>query len=75
VFIIKIIEELKEYCEQEKPIGALLLTGEWGCGKTHLIKNELNNELKDSHILIIVSLFGMNSVEDIKTDIKRKWLN
>lgn len=74
MFIIKIIEELKEYCEQEKPIGALLLTGEWGCGKTHLIKNELNNELKDSHILIIVSLFGMNSVEDIKTDIKRKWL-
>lgn len=74
MFIIKIIEELKEHCKLEKPIGALLLTGEWGCGKTHLIKNELDNELKDSHILIIVSLFGMNSVEDIKTYIKRKWL-
>lgn len=27
------IEELEYYCEEPQPVGALMLTGEWGCGK------------------------------------------
>jgi len=33
-----------------------MLTGEWGCGKTYLIKHQLRDTLKDSHIVVVVSL-------------------
>ena len=35
------LEELKYYCEEHKPVGAMMLTGEWGCGKTYLLDNML----------------------------------
>ena len=25
------LEELKYYCDEPQPVGALMLTGEWGC--------------------------------------------
>lgn len=57
------LEELKYYCEENRPVGAMLLTGEWGCGKTYLIDHDLKETLKDTHIIIRVSLFGINSIE------------
>lgn len=69
-----ILEELKYYCEEEKPAGALMLTGEWGCGKTYYLENVLKTALKDTHVLLRISLFGMESVEDIKNEVKRNWL-
>ena len=66
--------ELVYYCNEEKPVGALLLTGEWGCGKTYLINTQLKNSLKDSHVLLRISLFGISSVEEVKMEVKRKWL-
>ena len=35
-----IIEELKYYCNEPQPVGAIMLTGEWGCGKTYLLNYE-----------------------------------
>ena len=35
------LEELVRYCNEDHHLGALLLTGEWGCGKTYLIDNNL----------------------------------
>lgn len=35
------LEELEYYCKIEHPVGALMLTGEWGCGKTYLLNEEL----------------------------------
>ena len=35
-----VMKELVYYCEQDNPVGALLLTGEWGCGKTYLLDND-----------------------------------
>ena len=32
-----LIEELKSYCDINNPVGALMLYGEWGCGKTYFI--------------------------------------
>lgn len=52
-----IIEELKYYCNEPQPVGAIMLTGEWGCGKTYLLKNELTEIMKDTHIFIHLSLF------------------
>ena len=37
--------EILDYLHRRELTGAILLTGEWGCGKTYLIKqiaNELN---------------------------------
>ena len=39
------LEELIHYCNEKDPIGAMLLTGEWGCGKTYLIENGLTKAL------------------------------
>ena len=37
-----LVEELKSYCDINNPIGALMLSGEWGCGKTYFIINYHN---------------------------------
>ena len=68
------LEELKYYCDEPQPVGALMLTGEWGCGKTYLLNNMLTDELKDTHIILRVSLFGMESIEEIRTEVKKCWL-
>lgn len=47
--------------------GALLVTGDWGCGKTHYFKNELFEEIisEGDFIPVIVSLFGVNELKEI----------
>lgn len=44
------LKELVNYCKIEHPVGALMLTGEWGCGKTYLINTELIDSLKKTHV-------------------------
>lgn len=68
------MEELEYYCKETKPVGALMLTGEWGCGKTYLIDEILAPQLAEKNIFIRISLFGIESVEELKNEIKRKWL-
>lgn len=66
--------EILDYCKEEKPVGALLLTGEWGCGKTYLIDNELRNpEFNSTLIVIRISLFGISSIMELNDNIKRAW--
>ena len=72
---MNVLEELIYYCKESQPAGALMLTGEWGCGKTYLVENELKNSLKDSHVLIRISLFGLESISDVKTEVKKCWFN
>ena len=69
------LDELKNYCNIERPVGALMLTGEWGCGKTYLLNTELINILKETHIFLRISLFGIMSIEEVKTEVQKKWLN
>lgn len=68
-----IIEELKYYCNELQPVGALMLTGEWGCGKTYLLNNILNNAIEDTHIILRVSLFGLESIEEVHKEVKKCW--
>lgn len=68
------IEELKYYCNEPYPVGALMLTGEWGCGKTYLINNTLEEELKTTHVILRVSLFGIESVEELHKEVKKCWV-
>lgn len=69
------LDELKNYCNIERPVGALMLTGEWGCGKTYLLNTELVNILKETHFFLRISLFGIMSIEEVKTEVQKKWLN
>lgn len=65
-------QEIKSYIETKGIPGALLLTGEWGCGKTYLIK-EIANEYKENKefIFVIVSLFGVESVLELQEKVKK----
>lgn len=71
---MSILEELIKYCECPEPLGCLLLTGEWGCGKTFFIEDNLKKAIEGEHIIIRISLFGINSANDLRDLIKQKWL-
>ena len=62
---------IKNYLENNKTNSAIMLTGEWGSGKSHYIKNELVPyiENSDDKKCIIVSLYGINQVDDINKSI------
>ena len=47
---MRTLDELLYYCEEPEPVGAILLTGEWGCGKTYLIDNDLKDALENKDI-------------------------
>ena len=65
-------QEVESYIGTKEIPGALLLTGEWGCGKTYLIK-EIANEYKENKefIFVIVSLFGVESVAELQEKVKK----
>lgn len=67
------LSELIHYCNEDDPVGAMLLLGEWGCGKTYLIEKDLAEALKDTHIIIKISLFGMNNQKALQDSIRQKW--
>lgn len=63
-------EQIKEFVESDEP-QVLVIKGSWGVGKTH-IWNSYIKEFKESIPLkkySYVSLFGINSVNDIKRTI------
>ena len=69
------ISELEHYCNIDNPVGALLLTGEWGCGKTYIIEHDLQENLKDKCVIIRVSLFGISRVEELHKSVKDAWIH
>lgn len=69
-----LIEELKNYCDINNPVGALMLSGEWGCGKTYLIKNKFIPLMRDRYVFVCVSLFGIDSLSNLRVEVKKKWL-
>lgn len=74
-------EHIKEYCENfiespENPHFAIFIKGAWGSGKTFFIDNLLKKYDKNEKTLSVnksqiikISLFGVNSFEDIDTKI------
>lgn len=62
-------ETLLHHLKDPSPDGrTLVVTGPWGCGKTHLWKNDLQTALKDVHPLYL-SLFGVDSLSSFKSAI------
>lgn len=69
------LQELVYYCNEPDPVGALMLTGEWGCGKTYLLEHILKEELAETHIILRISLFGVSSIEAIEKNVHSAWVN
>ena len=69
------LDELVRYCREEDHLGALMLTGEWGCGKTYLIEKELAETLRETHFIVRVSLLGVDSVEAMNSAVRKQWLS
>lgn len=67
------VNEIKYFITQKEDNGALLLTGKWGCGKTHLV-NQVISELNQGNdfIAVSISLFGVDSIELLHKEIKNK---
>lgn len=58
---------LDYYCSLSHAPGfAILLKGEWGCGKTWFIKNYLKRLKENNHKFLYVSLYGMASFSEIE---------
>ena len=70
---MNLIEELKSYCDINNPVGALMLSGEWGCGKTYFIKKFIKS-VKDTYVFVSISLFGIDSLDKLRVEVKKKWL-
>ena len=74
-----IITSLNSYKENPDPRYALMLKGKWGCGKTYLVNQWIedtfeNPEKKDDVVLepIRVSLYGMTETEQITKAIDKQ---
>ena len=72
---MEMLKEIKDYCLLKKPAGALLIKGEWGCGKTYFIDHTLTDYLKDQAHIIRISLFGLTSILDLHQNVKSAWLD
>lgn len=66
-------EEIVEYIQDPYAPYAVLLTGEWGSGKTHFWHHELLPAIKEvigkNHNVHYLSLFGIASAEDMEMQI------
>ena len=63
-----IIEAVKTYIDTPDTNYAIMIDGEWGCGKTHFWKNKLLPIVGESDA-IYVSLFGLKDINDIEHEI------
>ena len=62
---------IKHYLEKNQTHTAIMLTGEWGVGKTYYVEKVLVPFLKDGEMnrCIVVSLYGLESISDISKSV------
>lgn len=68
----QILLVIKDYIQNRSINQALMITGEWGCGKSYFVKNSVKEYLRKNGILdnknyIVFSLYGINNLVDFKT--------
>lgn len=68
-------DEIINYIKSNENNGALLVTGNWGCGKSYTIREVASEVNKDGEFIIVsVSLFGINNAECLDKKIKESVL-
>lgn len=72
----QIIEETLRYLSDESYNYAILIDGEWGCGKTYFVEHDLKEQIEKSEKqnqknrkLKYISLYGCKSIEDMQENI------
>lgn len=72
MFEHQIIEEVNRYLKDDSYQYAILIDGEWGCGKTYFVKHILLNKIKEleqdssKRIAKYISLYGCKTLQDIQ---------
>ena len=64
-------KELDNYIENEKLKYAVLITGDWGTGKTYFI----NKYCESKKNIIKISLYGLNNISEINDKIIKTIFN
>ncbi|MCO7504228.1 MULTISPECIES: P-loop NTPase fold protein [unclassified Pseudomonas] len=59
-------KNLQHYLNSKHSSQAILLTGNWGCGKTHFINYFISNNKSEELKLIKVSLFGLHRISEVE---------
>lgn len=69
-------ESILKYVFDERKKQAVLLNGEWGCGKTFFVKNYLIPSLEENEKAQIfkISLYGISSIDIIQEMIYAQWI-
>lgn len=71
----KIIKIILGYIEDDRKNQAILLNGEWGCGKTFFIKEKLIPKINNKKYQVFqISLYGVADIEQIQDMIYGKWI-
>ena len=67
----EITQYIEHYIEKDKTKNAIMLSGDWGIGKSHYIQHELVPFLqtKKNVQCVVISLYGMNNVAEISKSI------
>ncbi|MBR5227202.1 MAG: hypothetical protein IKV94_01000 [Clostridia bacterium] len=72
----ELIESIEEYIRRPYTDYAVMINGEWGSGKTHFWNNKLRQRIEnirnkkgDLYKTIYISLYGINSLEEISKKI------
>ena len=69
----QLIKEIKNYINDETYNYAVLINGEWGCGKTFFVKNVLMDRINESNKyqgkVFYWSLYGFRLIDDIKENV------
>lgn len=62
---------IKHYLEKDKTHTAIMLTGEWGSGKTYYVENILTPFLQEDgkNRCVVISLYGLETISDISKNI------
>lgn len=75
--MVEIKKAIVEYVSDDRKTQAVLLDGEWGCGKTFFIKEHLipalEKNIEDAEIYKI-SLYGISNVDMIQEMLYAQWL-
>ncbi|WP_394183870.1 P-loop NTPase fold protein [Marinomonas posidonica] len=59
-------EQVIEYLFDESFPPIVLLSGEWGSGKTHFVKNYLMDAPPEEYRVSYISLYGISSIDDFR---------
>ena len=71
----QIIDEIIRYLQDENYRYAVMIDGNWGCGKTHFVLHDLKiaieeyEEKNSKRNIKYISLYGCNSIEEIEKNI------